>query len=123
MDRPAPKRDARGLWLPGQSANPAGRPRDSYEIQALARSYAPKALQTLVDIAADKTLPPAARVSAAQALLDRGYGRPMQQVEAKIEAVDMGAAHLAALQELATLGLRDRQDAATIEGVAVRVED
>jgi hypothetical protein len=34
-----------------------------------------------------KEAPPAARVAAAQALLDRGYGKAAQTIEAKIENV------------------------------------
>lgn len=40
-----------------------------------ARLYADAALQTLVDVAIDHDAPPAARLQAANALLDRGYGK------------------------------------------------
>ena len=49
-------------------------------IEELARSHAPTAMATLVDIAA-KGESEAARVSAANAILDRGYGKPMQAME------------------------------------------
>ena len=49
-------------------------------IEELARSHAPTAMATLVDIAA-KGDSEAARVSAANAILDRGYGKPMQAME------------------------------------------
>lgn len=50
------------------------------DLQAMAQEYAALALQTLVDIA-DKGESEAARVAAANALLDRGYGRPRQALE------------------------------------------
>ena len=46
----------------------------------MAKDHATEALATLVEIAKDKTAAPAARVSAAVAILDRGYGKPTQAV-------------------------------------------
>ena len=46
----------------------------------LAKGYAGEALATLTEIARDRGAPPAARVSAAVAILDRGYGKPTQAV-------------------------------------------
>ena len=46
--------------------------------------------------------PPSARVSAAVALLDRGYGKPPQAIDAKVTAEASPAYwHLEALKELA----------------------
>ena len=39
------------------------------------------AIETLASIMRDKNAPPAARVSAANAILDRGYGKPAQSVD------------------------------------------
>lgn len=44
----------------------------------MARDHAEAALNTLVTIATDGKAPAAARVSAASAVLDRGYGKPPQ---------------------------------------------
>jgi len=49
---------------------------------------------------ADETAPPAAQVTAAVAMHDRGWGKPMASVEAKVATVDMGQAHFEALQRL-----------------------
>ena len=62
----------------GQSGNPGGRPKVIGEVQELAREHTTQAIQTLVGIMANKEAPPAARVTAANALLDRGYGKPAQ---------------------------------------------
>lgn len=67
----------------------AGRPKGAKDrltreagatLSDLARQHTAAALQTLVDIAKDGESE-AARVSAANALLDRGYGKPPQAFE------------------------------------------
>jgi hypothetical protein len=54
--------------------------RVTYDIQKLARQYTERALLTLAGIM-ERGESEAARVSAANALLDRGHGRPKQAVE------------------------------------------
>ena len=51
------------------------------DIQELAREQCPEALETLSGIMQSKKAPAAARVAAANSLLDRGYGKPLQQSE------------------------------------------
>jgi hypothetical protein len=51
------------------------------DIRSLARSHTDSALNTLAGIMEQKEAPPAARVSAACALLDRGWGKPSQTVD------------------------------------------
>lgn len=65
------------MWVKGQSGNPNGRPKANLEVIELARSFAPEALKTLREIAATGSSE-SARVAAANALLDRGFGRPAQ---------------------------------------------
>jgi hypothetical protein len=62
----------------GKSGNPGGRPKVLADIQELARSHCPKAIAKLAAILDSKKATPAAIVSAACALLDRGYGKPPQ---------------------------------------------
>lgn len=50
------------------------------EIRSLARSHTDAALNTLVGIMNQPEAPHAARVSAAQAVLDRGWGKPAQAI-------------------------------------------
>lgn len=69
-----------GRWLPGQSANPGGRKRETAEVRELARQHTKAAIQALADIMADGDKD-AARVAAAEALLNRGWGRPEQAVQ------------------------------------------
>jgi hypothetical protein len=64
-----------GRFAAGRSGNPGGRPRIIADVQALARSHTVDAIETLVGIANDTKAPAAARVAAANAILDRGWGR------------------------------------------------
>ena len=60
----------------------AGTPnRITADVKALAGSYTSAALETLAEIMQDDAAPPAARVSAANSLLDRAHGRPRQELE------------------------------------------
>ena len=64
----------------GQSGNPGGRPKVVAEVKELARAHTGEAIETLVSIMTNTKSAPAARVSAANALLDRGYGKPPQHI-------------------------------------------
>jgi hypothetical protein len=79
-------------WQKGQSGNPGGRPREIGELRALARKRTKDALDTLAAVMADPKAPPAARVAAAVAILDRGHGRPAQTTV--LEGGDGGAPRL-----------------------------
>jgi len=61
----------------GQSGNPGGRPKLAFDIQELARTHTKDAVDALVLALTD----PRTRVAAASALLDRGYGKPIQTVQ------------------------------------------
>lgn len=78
---PKPKREpGNGKWVKGQSGNPSGRPKEIGWVRELARAYTDVAVQTLAQIMQDDKQPAASRVSAAQSLLDRGWGKPSQPV-------------------------------------------
>ena len=67
-----------GRFKKGESGNPGGRPKEIGDLRQLARERTQTALSTLENVMTDPMAPAAARVSAACALLDRGYGRPAQ---------------------------------------------
>jgi hypothetical protein len=69
------------LFKPGQSGNPSGRPKSNQKLVDLARAHTEAALETLVGIMANKSEVASARVSAANAILDRGWGKPPQKIE------------------------------------------
>ena len=64
----------------GQSGNPGGRPKVIAEVKELARARTGDAIETLVSIMTNPKAAPAARVSAANSILDRGYGKPPQHI-------------------------------------------
>ena len=74
-------RDAAGMFVAGNRANPGGRPKAVVEVVELARTHTVAAISTLAEVAANHKAPPAARVAAASVLLDRGWGKAPQTVE------------------------------------------
>jgi hypothetical protein len=92
-------------FKPGVSGNPGGRPKRPEtvearkvvaDVKAAARELTSDAMGALKRVMQDPKAPAAARVSAATAILDRGWGKPTQQVEANVgmtlEQLVLGAA-------------------------------
>jgi len=72
-------RNSLGQFISGHSGNAGGRPKDEHKVAELARSYTKEAIDTLVALmrtAKDERV----RGTAAQALLDRGWGKPKVEV-------------------------------------------
>ena len=61
------------------------------DVQELARERSPDAINTLAAIMDDQKAPPAARVAAANSLLDRGYGKPTQPISQTLTKIDPSA--------------------------------
>ena len=59
---------------------PNATPKTLKDIGSLARCHTERMVQVLVGIAMQENAAPAARVAAAEALLDRGWGRPKQTI-------------------------------------------
>ena len=76
-------RNKLGQYTSGYSGNAGGRPKDEYKVAELARSYTTEAINTLVYLMRDGK-DERVRGTAAQALLDRGWGK------AKVEVVTEG---------------------------------
>ena len=62
----------------GQSGNPGGRPKAEFRLKEIARAHTEAAVSTLV--AALKAENERTRVAAAEALLDRAWGKPAQAI-------------------------------------------
>ena len=91
-------RNSSGQFLKGHSGNAGGRPRDEHKVAELARSYTSEAIDTLVDLmrhGKDDRV----RGTAAQALLERGWGKP--RVEVATTHKDNSESFIEALQEVA----------------------
>jgi hypothetical protein len=91
-------RNADGTFKAGTSGNPGGRPKVVGEVRDLAREHTEDAINTLARIMEDEKAPAAARVSAAESILSRGWGKAPQIIEETIndkrdkpEPVDLSA--------------------------------
>jgi hypothetical protein len=68
----------------GQSGNPGGRPKVVALVQQHAREHTEEAINTLVAIMRNTKAPAAARALASNSILDRGYGKPAQTIDASL---------------------------------------
>ena len=94
-------RDTKGRLLPGQrSINPKGRPPIIRDLKEAAKAHTRQALNTLVSVMNDPEAAQASRITAAVALLDRGWGRPQQNIEARVENVDIAKSAAQVLMDL-----------------------
>ena len=75
-------RNSRGQYISGHSGNPSRRPKDEYKVAELARTYTSEAIDTLVELMRHGKNE-RVRGTAAQALLDRGWGKPKQELLAE----------------------------------------
>ena len=107
-----PKR--RGQFLKGVSGNPGGRPKIEGHVREVARQCTADAMQTLKDIMLDKDAPHAARVTAANSILDRGYGKPAQGLSLELQRRNV--------EELSDDELMAIASGDVIEGVAIESE-
>lgn len=71
-------------WLPGQSGNPGGKPKDLHNMRELARTHTPAAIATLAEIMINPKAKESSRVAAAGELLDRAWGKPTQPIEHQV---------------------------------------
>lgn len=74
----------------GVAPNPGGRPKEVKIVRELARERTVDAINTLTEIMLNKKAKDSARVAAANAILDRGYGRaPLTFDEQPEEVTDL----------------------------------
>jgi hypothetical protein len=79
------ERDQYGRLLPGSQLQGKGR-KGGPMVTTLARRYTEAAVSLLGKMIEDEKAPPAARVAAAQALLDRGWGKAPIQIDLNVKA-------------------------------------
>jgi hypothetical protein len=86
-------------------------------LRQAARGKGMAALKVLEDIMSDPGADHKVRITAASAMLDRGFGKPSQSVEQTHNVTDLSAQHLEALRALSVGGLHAvNAPSLTIEG-------
>jgi hypothetical protein len=80
------ERDALGRLLPGSPGPPNGGRPPGPTVVTLARTYTDAAVKLLGKAIEDDKVPMAARITAAAALLDRGWGKAPVQIDIQVRA-------------------------------------
>jgi len=78
----------RGGKRPGSGRKKGTPNKATNELKQLAQQYTEKAVETLSEVMTDPEAPAVARIAAANSLLDRGHGKPRQEVELSSHKVD-----------------------------------
>ena len=81
---PPARRPPATAWAPGQSGNPSGRRKQDPQIVALLKDKSLSAAQTLVQLMESPSVSPKVRAQAAEAILDRVYGKAVQPIDATV---------------------------------------
>ena len=73
-------------WVAGHSGNPGGRPKMDPEFKWILKTACPKAAMKLVELLDSKN--PRIVISAAEAIINRIYGKPRESVDMKLNQED-----------------------------------
>lgn len=68
-------------FAPGNRVNPGGRPKIPEDVKLLFREASPRAIKELLSIFDDEQSRPGDKIRAAEAILNRAWGTPVQSVE------------------------------------------
>jgi hypothetical protein len=85
-----------GRFVPGQSANPSGRPKGAGLLRDLFRGNVVEAVAVTVELLRDPD--PRIRQAAAAQIFDRVFGKPLQAIDSEVKKFDMHALYLAAVK-------------------------
>lgn len=80
-------KSASSRWIKGQSGNPGGRPKAIPEVGEMCRALLPEGVKRLGRLML-KSKDQGIAVAAFKALADRGLGKPLQQIDAKVSIFD-----------------------------------
>jgi hypothetical protein len=111
-------RNDKGHILPGQrSLNPAGRRPLDAEVREMLEAAAPAAAKRLVELAFD-TKDPKIGLAACEIILNRLFGRPAMQINARVQTTSVQEAHLKALQ-----GIQEARQRRLLELAPEKIEN
>ena len=82
------------------------------DVRDAARQHTLAAVETLVSVMKDRKAPHSARVAAANGILDRGYGKATQHIEAELSVYDS----LGLAEQQALLAILESLDVDTADG-------
>ena len=111
------QRDERGQFLPGQSGNPSGHPKRTWEQQEALeeiRKLAPTAAGKIAAMLEDDDVPAAVKVRLIEIILERTYGKP----EAAVKLTTVSQSVEAAQERIAAIvsRIRIREDQGSVVG-------
>ena len=90
-------REKTGQFIKGKSGNPAGRPKDNPEVKEILKAACPQAAQELVKYIHDKN--PKIALCAITEILNRVYGRPVQNANVQMDVAITPASILEAIKQ------------------------
>jgi hypothetical protein len=106
-------RTGRGCFKKGETGNPGGRPKLPADIREAFKARAPEALEVLTRClqSDDERI----AIMAAQAIFDRGYGKPTQSINANINESAVRYVEIPRKSESVEAWVRDNADLTDLE--------